>query len=58
MQNDKDVLLLLEGDKKVIKLYSEWYEERMFVLNAYREQELIESKMNDKEILKSKMKKF
>jgi hypothetical protein len=52
-------LILLEKDNKdAIKYNSMWYEERMVLLDKYKEQELMENKMNNEFLVKSKLKKF
>jgi hypothetical protein len=52
------LLLLLEGNEYAIKYNKKWYEERMEVLESYKEKEIIRNKMNDTMISKVKIKKF
>jgi cell division GTPase FtsZ len=55
LQNDKELLLLLEGNKKANEYKTQWYDERMQELAKYREQEILENKIN-KAVLRMKFK--
>jgi hypothetical protein len=65
LQNDKELLLMLEKNKKKIKNYGsydiqQWYIERMEVLEIYKNQEEIKEAMSQKNTVlkKVKVKKF
>ena len=59
LQNDDELLLLLEKDnKEAIEYQREWYEERMRVFDSYKQQEQIESSLDEINISKTKIKKF
>ena len=52
------LLLLEKDDENAIENYPEFYEERMAVLESYKEQEVINYKMNSNISPKVKIKKF
>jgi hypothetical protein len=59
LQNDRDLLSLLEkNNKEAIEYHPVWYEGRMAVLAKYKEQEIIQNKINESLVSKEKLKKF
>jgi hypothetical protein len=57
LQNDKELLLILEKGNKSLNNNEKWYKERVEVLAKYKEQELLENKLN-KSIIVKKTKKI
>jgi hypothetical protein len=59
LQNDKELLLWLEkNNQKALEESPQWYEKRMAVLAKYKEQEIMENKLNKRVLSKEKLKKF
>ena len=60
LQNDKEFLLLLKKNKLKDRACQKWYSERMAVLAIYKEQDLLNNSMaqRNEKLPKFKVKKF